>query len=81
MHAVIRQLSKNLSEKLGEPVDEKEFKDLAEDLLRSKSMEANLLETKEKYNELVSKSSNLFQSARKISNSIGEFVTSINLFL
>jgi hypothetical protein len=50
-------------------------------LLRSKSMEANLLETKEKYNELVSKSSNLFQSARKISNSIGEFVTSINLFL
>jgi hypothetical protein len=44
-------------------------------------MEANLLETKEKYNELVSKSSNLFQSARKISNSIGEFVTSINLFL
>lgn len=81
MQAVIRQLSKNLSEKLGEPVDEKEFKDLAEDLLRSKSMEANLLETKEKYNELVSKSSNLFQSARKISNSIGEFVTSINLFL
>jgi hypothetical protein len=81
VQAVIRQLSKNLSEKLGEPVDEKEFKDLAEDLLRSKSMEANLLETKEKYNELVSKSSNLFQSARKISNSIGEFVTSINLFL
>lgn len=81
MQAIIRQLSKNLSEKLGEPVDEKEFKDLAEDLLRSKSMEANLLETKEKYNELVSKSSNLFQSARKISNSIGEFVTSINLFL
>lgn len=81
MQAVIRQLSKNLSEKLGEPVDEKEFKDLAEDLLRSKSMEASLLETKEKYNELVSKSSNLFQSARKISNSIGEFVTSINLFL
>ncbi len=79
MQAVIRQLSKNLSEKLGEPVDEKEFKDLAEDLLRSKSMEANLLETKEKYNELVSKSSNLFQSARKISNSIGEDKRAIEL--
>ena len=50
-------------------------------MTQSKSLELSLLETKEKYNELVHKSTDLYAQARRISNSIGEFVTSINMFL
>ena len=70
-----------LSQKLGEKIQTAEIKQLTTDVMKSKSLENSLIQTKQRYNDLVNKSTNLYQQARRISNCIGEFINSINLFL
>ena len=74
-------LSAVLSQRLGERVDSNEIKKITGDVMKSKALQASLIDTKEKYNDLVNKSSTLYQQARKISSSLGEFISNINLFL
>lgn len=66
---------------MGETAAGEAISELKGQVLRSKELESHLVETKEKFNELVDKSTALYQSARKISNSFCDFVSSINLFL
>ncbi len=74
-------LSVILSQRLGEKVETNEIRELADDVVKSKALQASLIDTKEKYNDLVNKSTTLYQQARKISNAFGEFISNINLFL
>jgi hypothetical protein len=43
IEVILKLLSNALSERLGEVVDEGEFKDIAADLLRSKTLESHLV--------------------------------------
>lgn len=74
-------LTQILSQKLDQNIGAEELKELATEVLASKRMETSLLQTKQKYNDLINKSGMLYQQARKISHSVGEFVSNINLFL
>jgi hypothetical protein len=40
---ILKLLSNSLSEKIGEIIDENEFKDVAADLVRSKALESHLI--------------------------------------
>ena len=81
VEATLSALEQILSEKLGQKIEKDQFRQLSVDILKSQSLEASLVETKQKYNDLVNKSTLLYQQARKIGGSVGQFINSINIFI
>lgn len=80
LEEVVAMLMAIMDNNLGEKTEE--VSQVGASLLQKanqwKDIEATLINTKEKYNNLVDQSSNLFQSAKKIGNSFAELIMAIN---
>ena len=77
---ILNLINNQLAEQLGEaPPDA--FEEVAQEVNSRLALEGQVVEAKERYNELAEKAGGLYQQARKISNAVGEFVSSLNLFL